>query len=100
MPSTGFVQGRAATFADVDSGEAVFCQQSDGDDVANPWPIDVPQYALWSDDSGAEIPAILVQAEAHILEPGEAILGLRGLDGSAVVATLGEVSLLGCECPS
>jgi hypothetical protein len=100
LPSTGFIRGRAAGVDDVDTGTAVFCQQSDGDDLASPWPVEVPQYALWRDESGAEIPTVLVQAEAHILDQGEAVLGLRLLDGSAVVATEGEVRLLGCQPPT
>lgn len=100
LPSTGFLHGRAATVADIDSGDAVFCQQTDGYDTAKPWSLDVPQYAFWSDETGANVPSILVQAEAHILEPdGEPILGLRLIDGSEVVATGGEVKLLGTKLP-
>ena len=62
--------GRAATVEDIDLGEAIFCQQSDPDNLAKPWPVQIPQYALWRDENGALIPAVLVQAEAHINEPG------------------------------
>jgi len=83
----------------VDSGEAVFCQQSDGGELAAPWPTDVPQYALWREETGAVIPTIVIQAEAHIHEPSEAIFGLQRTDGSTVVATASEVELLGQRRP-
>jgi hypothetical protein len=100
LPSQGFIVGRAATVADIDSGRAVFCQQSDDDSLAQSWPILLPQYALWRDETGALIPTILVQAEAHIHEAdAEPLFGLRRLDGSQIVATGGEVELLGAEMP-
>ena len=96
LPVFGFVAGRAATVADVDAGEAVFCQQSDDDSLPKPWPVQVPQYALWRDANGSLFPAVLVQAEAHIHEPNaEPLFGLRRPDGSAIVATAPEVELLG-----
>ena len=101
LPAGGFLRGRAATVADIDAGDAVFCQQSNDGVSASPWSIAIPQYALWRDESGAIVPSILVQAEAHIHEPdGEPIFGLRRLDGSEVVATGSEVELLGTKPPA
>lgn len=95
-----FVRGRAATVADMDSGHAVFCQQSSDGSLASPWPLEVPQYALWRKEDDTEVPSILVQAEAHILDPdGEPLLGLRFTDGSTAVASGGEVTLLGVARP-
>ena len=89
---------RAATAADIDAGDAVFCQQSDYGNPALPWPVEIPQYALLRGEGGILVPSVLVQAEAHIHEPdGEPLFGLRHFDGSEVVATAGEVMLLGTE---
>jgi hypothetical protein len=100
LPARGFVVGRAATVEDIDLGEAIFCQQSGQENLAKPWPVQIPQYALLRDENGALIPAVLVQAEAHITDPeGEPIYGLRLMDGSEVVATGGEVELQGMAQP-
>ncbi|HEX8413931.1 MAG TPA: hypothetical protein VF637_08605 [Sphingomicrobium sp.] len=96
-----FIAGRPATVADVDQGSAVFCQQADDAERSEPFAVEVPQYAIWHEADGAEVPAILVQAEGHITDPeGDALFGLRTLDGRQVVADSGEVSLLGVEVPT
>lgn len=101
LPTTGFTAGRPATVDDVDRGSAVFCQQVDDAEPSEPFDVKVPQYAIWHEADGADMPAILVQAERHIADPdGDAVFGLRTLDGREVVADSSEVSLLGEQVPT
>jgi hypothetical protein len=101
LPTTGFIASRPATVDDVDRGSAVFCQQADDAEPSEPFDVEVPQYAVWHEADGADVPAILVQAERHITDPdGDAVFGLRTLDGREVVANSGEVSLLGEQIPT
>lgn len=100
LPTTDFIAGRAATIDDVGRGSAVFCQQADGAEPSEPFDVEVPQYAIWHEAGGADVPAILVQAEYHITDPdGDAVFGLRTFDGREIVADSGEVSLLGEQIP-
>jgi len=79
----------------------VFCQQADDAEASEPFDVEVPQYAIWHKADGADVPAILVQAERHITDPdGDAVFGLRTHDGREIVATSGEVSLLGEQVPT
>jgi len=101
LPTTGFISGRPATLHDVDHGAAVFCQQADGGGQSEPFDVEVPQFAIWHEADAAGVPAILVQAERHITDQdGDAVFGLRTLDGRSVVAVGGEVTLLGRQLPS
>lgn len=100
LPTEDFIAGRPATVSDVDRRSAIFCQQA-GDAVpSQPFDVEVPQYVIWHEADGADVPAILVQAERHVTDPeGDAVFGLRMLDGYEVVATSGEVTLLGKQAP-
>lgn len=101
LPTIGFISGRPATLADLDQGNAVFCQRSDDTKPSEPFDVEVPQYAIWHEADGLDVPAILVQAERHISDrDGEAVFGLRTLDGREVVADSGEVRLLGEQLPT
>lgn len=100
LPVTGFLAGRSATIADLDRGDAVFCQQAGDGPTSEPYQITIPQYAVWANEARASVPVIVVQAEYHITEPtGAPLLGLRALDGSEVVASASEVQLLGENIP-
>ena len=90
LPEKEFISGKPATEQDISDHRAIFSMagQSQG-----PLSIEIPQYALWIDEKGAEHPMILVQAERA--PDGSEIVGLRGFDGSETVATLPEVKLLG-----
>ncbi|PZQ55871.1 MAG: hypothetical protein DI555_07610 [Novosphingobium pentaromativorans] len=99
LPKHGFITGRSADVSDLDQGHAVFVQQTDAVS-AEPYPIAIPQYAFWKDETGSTVPVIVVQAEHHIVAPeGEPILGLRTLDGENIVASGVEVELLGPDRP-
>ena len=95
LPSSGFVSGRTATKADVETGDAVFSM--DGKSLG-PSDVEVPQYAIWTDESGTEHAVIVVQAERA--PGGMEIVGLRAADGSNMAATLPEIRLLGTKRPS
>jgi hypothetical protein len=82
------------------SRRSSFSQRTDDGFPAEPYPIDIPQYAIWRDEDGTKIPMIVVQAERHIADKdGDPIFGLRGLDGESIVATAPEVELLGTAIP-
>lgn len=101
LPTGGYIAGGSATVGDVDRGSAVFCQQSDDAEPNQPFDVEVPQYAIWHEPDGAEVPVILVQAECHNTDPaGDAIFRLRTLDGREVIVTSGEVTLLGKQAPA
>ena len=94
LPSSGFLSGRSATKADVESGQAVFSMDGKGE---GPLQIAIPQYALWTDEQGTAHPVIVVQAEQA--PGGMQIVGLLNPDGSHAAATLAELRLLGAEKP-
>lgn len=99
LPQGGFITGRSARAGDVDRGEAVFSQRTDEGAVAA-YPITIPQYAFWKDETGSTVPVIVVQAERHIADAdGEPILGLRTLEGESIVASGDEVEFLGTDLP-
>lgn len=101
LPTTGFIAGRPATVDDVDQGAAIFCQQAEDGEESQPFEVVVPQYVIWQEADGADVPAILVQAELHITDPeGDPLFGLRLLDGRQVVADGSEVTLLGEKVPA
>ncbi len=101
LPEAGFLSGRSARVGDVDRGVVVFSQRTDDDLPAEPYPIAIPQYAVWRDADGTSIPVVVVQAERHVAaEDGDPIFGLRGLKGEAIVASGHEVELLGTTIPS
>lgn len=96
LPRGGFITGRSARVGDVDQGGAVFSQGG----AAEAYPITIPQYAFWKDETGSTVPVIVVQAERHIADAdGEPILGLRTLEGESIVASGDEVEFLGADLP-
>ena len=98
LPSSGFLYGRAAITADVDSGMAVFTLKINGKYVGEPIDIRIPQYAFRIDEeTGVESPVIIVQAETT----GEvSVVGFLtvGEEGNGV-ALFREFRLLGTELP-
>ncbi len=96
LPSTGFLAGRAATGADVRTGVAAFAQGG-GDKPPEVLDVVIPQYACFTDDSGAKVRAILIQAENSPMGP---IVGLRLAPDVTTLNLLSEVTLLGPERPA
>ena len=94
LPSAGYLSGRAATNADVEAGQAVFSMDGKSEGAL---PIAIPQYALWTDENGAEHPVVVVQAEKA--PGGLEIVGLLRQDGSYAAATMAELKLLGAAKP-
>ena len=101
LPTSGFLLGRVATAADIDLGDAVFSQATNHGLKAEPWPMPIPQYALWQGEDGSTRRVFVVQAEKHVSDPtGEPIYGLRTFDGEEVVASGEELRLLGAALPA
>ena len=96
LPSDGFVVGRAATSADIKAGVAAFAQGG-GDKAPEALDVVIPQYACFKDDSGANVRAILIQAEKSPMGP---IVGLRLAPDATTLNLLSEVTLLGPERPA
>lgn len=97
LPRTGFIKGRPATRADVESGDAVFFLSSAGGrPVASAAPVAVPQYAYLVDGQGARRPVVMIQAEAS---GGCTLFGAEDAEGNRYVATEAEIELLGLSRP-
>jgi len=94
LPASGFIEGRVATKADVESGQAIFSM--DGQSLG-PVEMEIPQYAMWRDDQGNEHRVIVVQAEEA--PNGMQFVGFKTLDGQDMAATLPELRLLGSSKP-
>jgi hypothetical protein len=94
LPTTGFISGRPASKEDIAAGNAAFSLSGQSDGAL---PIKIPQYVLWSDETGKQHPMILVQAERA--PDGTEIVGLRDFNGAETVGTLPEIKLLGTEKP-
>jgi hypothetical protein len=84
--SVAYVAGRVATEADVVNGSAVFFINGESAPAAFP----LPCRAFQRLDDGAEIPVVVIQAEAG---PHGTLLGVRYLDGGNGVCALAEVTL-------
>ncbi|MEM7412106.1 MAG: hypothetical protein AAF430_17900 [Myxococcota bacterium] len=98
LPSSGFIVGRAASMADVESGDAVFVAQVGESIIGVPLDLQIPQYAYLTDAGGSDrIRVIIVQAENA---GGTDMIGYLQIDdGSQGVGTLAEFELLGIIPP-
>jgi hypothetical protein len=85
--------GATARLEDVQARRAVFALG----DTADPRTIEIelPQPVIWWSEDGEQA-AVIVQAETHETEDGEAmeVVGLILPDGEGVVALLGDVDLV------
>jgi hypothetical protein len=97
LPTSGYINGRAATKEDVTGGRAAFhLASNDGTPEGRPLAIVIPQYALNHDaEAGVDTPVIIIQAETNgdtdvigYVETKTAVVG---------VATLPEFRLLGVD---
>ena len=94
LPKAGFVAGRPATQADVNSGSAGFA--IDGNGVAgSPLHVTIPQYAYFN-DNGTKVPVVLIQAEAA---QGKQLAAGKKANGGIVVGFLSDFTLLGTQPP-
>ncbi|MEH6420082.1 hypothetical protein [Pseudomonas sp. CGJS7] len=95
LPASGFITGRAATQADVRSGQAAFALAQGPVPVSTPLPLKIPQYA-YLDDEGKRVPVILIQAEqARDMQ----VVGLLMADGTTMLAFRNQLVLLGTRPP-
>jgi hypothetical protein len=96
LPVTGFIKGRAATAADVASGNAAFVIDAGGKSIGRPLNIDIPQYGLLHDDkTNTDTPVIVTQAETN--GTLEVAAYIRVADKKVGIATLKEIRLLGTD---
>lgn len=96
LPDNGGMRGRPAALADIDSGQAIFSQATEGNRQPGVCKILIPQYGLWKGENDAPLPVFVMQAEFHVNDPdGEPLFGLRTFDGEEIVASGEEVELLG-----
>jgi hypothetical protein len=99
LPKSCFVSGRSATSVDVDTGCAAFLINVQGKAAGTPIKVDIPQYALHTDEAtGKQTPVIIIQAE----ENGEVkAVGYKELGTDQLgAALLREIRFLGTRKPS
>lgn len=97
LPSTGYLSGRVATAADVQSGNAVFAACVGV--VGQPLHIAIPQYGLWHDPLTDRIERVFV-VEAEWFQ-GDSMFGLRQIPtGKDAMATIADLKLLGQTPPA
>lgn len=100
LSTVGHVKGRVATEADVTAGNAVFLLQSkEGSPNGTPLGIDIPQYAIHTDEqTGEQTAGVVIQAEeaAH----GQKAVGFVAIGSHEHRAgLLHEFTLLGTNKP-
>ena len=97
LPGAGYISGRAATAADVRSGNAVFAACVGV--VGQPLHIAIPQYGLWHDPLTDSIKRVIV-VEAEWFQ-GDSMFGLRQIpNGKDAMATIANLTLLGQAPPA
>ena len=94
LPVGGFLVGRAAVQADVDSGVAIFATGVE-ESAGKALEILIPQYG-WYIDENVRVPVLILQAEEA---NGNEVIGARQLDGKTVVGLVEEFVLLGAAAP-
>jgi len=94
------IKGRSATEDDVNAGRAVFMLQAeDGTVNGEPIDIDIPQYAIHTnEETGEETPGVVIQAE-HAVQGPQAIGFLPVGKDEFQVGLIHEFRLLGTSKP-
>ena len=84
LPKKGFVKGRAASFEDVELGNAGFYFKIEGRIIGVPLDIAIPQYAIHrNSETGEQTPGIIIQ--------GEHLLNLMNGYGPVIIMTPGDL---------
>ena len=99
LPQSGFLVGRSATTEDLDNGTAVFTLKTNGKYVGHPVNVEIPQYAIHTDEeTGSRTPVVIVQVETN----GEVTaVGYRDVrDWSDGIGLFHEFDFLGKNRPS
>lgn len=92
-----YVNGRPATEQDLKEGRAVFMLKPE-DQSGKAASVQVPQYALWTDSSGKQRRAVVIQAEKP--KEGSEVLALRLVEVDEIdLVDAPEVRLLGEKKP-
>ena len=97
LPTSGFIAGRVAIQEDVSNGDAVFA--AFGSVTSDLLQIDIPQYALLTNDDGSSIPVFVIQAEVVHSESGDVeTYGLHPVEGGPpIVGVSQNVKLMGTD---
>ena len=86
------ISGRVACEEDVKTEKAVFFLEEPGEIGARPYDITLPHCGIWTDeDTGNEIPIVLIQAEQA---DDRIYVGFRFLGGGNGMGLLSEIELL------
>ena len=93
-----YVAQRSATESDINDGAAVFILQTEGVPIGTPLDINVPQYAIHTDEnSGEKTNVVIIQAEEA---NGQQVFGALIFDTNEYMAGLSnEFELLGQTAP-
>ena len=93
-----YVAQRSATESDINDGAAVFILQTEGVPIGTPLDINVPQYAIHTDeDSGEKTNVVIIQAEEA---NGQQVFGALMFETNEFMAGLSnEFELLGQTAP-
>ena len=93
-----YVAQRSATESDINDGAAVFILQTEGVSIGTPLDINVPQYAIHTDEnSGEKTNVVIIQAEEA---NGQQVFGALIFDTNEYMAGLSnEFELLGQTAP-
>ena len=93
-----YVAQRSATESDINDGAAVFILQTEGVPIGTPLDINVPQYAIHTDeDSGEKTNVVIIQAEEA---NGQQVFGALMFETNEYMAGLSnEFELLGQTAP-
>ena len=93
-----FVSGRTATEKDIAAGAAVFLLESDGVSIGSPLEIEIPQYAIHTDnENGKTEHVVVIQAEEA---NGQKVIGALIVSTKEYMAGfMGEFKFLGKKIP-
>ena len=97
LSSVSCTKGRLATEEDVQAGTAVFYLKGGGDSGPQPYPMDLPAFALYSDGTCPPIPVVIIQAETA---DGQVLIGVRPLSGGNKLCLLSDCTLVSLPHPA
>ena len=96
-----FISGRAATEKDINDGAAVFLLQSDGIPIGKPINIQIPQYALHTDNDTGEVSKVVVIQAEEVMTNGAKVVGAFAFKSRGFLAGLyEEFKFLGTNKPN
>ena len=93
------VSGRPGTEDDINAGSAVFLLQSEGENIGVPMTLEIPQYAIHTDEeTGEKTRVVIIQAEEA---NNQQVIGALIIESNEYMAALfHEFQLLGSSIPN